>query len=929
MYKETINLPKTDFPMKGNLPTKELEIQARWERMGVYEETLKAPCPGGAFVFHDGPPYSNENIHLGHALNKILKDIVCRYKRMRGYRVKFIPGWDNHGLPIEREITQRYPGLSYKEVRNRCRGFAARFVEVQRAQFIRLGVRADWKNAYLTMSKEYEASVLKVFSKLVEKGYIYRGLRPIHWCTQCRTALALAEIEYAEKESYSLWIRFPMKEDPGGIFALDGKPLPKERCYALVWTTTPWTIPANLALAFHPEHSYVITEVAGEYYLLAEDLLTPNFGELGFTGYRVLKTVKGSQIEGTMFTHPIFGRDSAGILGDFVTLDQGTGVVHVAPGHGKEDFEAGVKYGLRALCPVDEEGKFTEEAAQFAGMTLAAGDQAVIDELRNRRNLLKLDRVAHSYPHCWRCKTPLVFRTTTQWFMNVDHEGHRGRALAAIGGVRWVPKESLNRISSAVETRPDWCLSRQKAWGVGIPAFYCEECGEALLRADLIERVAHKVGEHGSDIWYDLPAQEFLPGDFSCPKCKSKNFKKETDILDVWFDSGASHLVVLKDDERPCDLYLEGSDQHRGWFNTSLMIGIGVNNEPPYKTVVTSGWVLDAEGKAMHKSLGNVISPLDVIEKDGADVLRLWVSSSNYFSDVKISEEILERVRDAYKKIRYTLKFLLGNLYDFDPAADLVPYEERCEIDRWVLHKLSDLIEKAEAACEDYEFHRVYHLIYQFCVVDLSAFYIDVLKDTLYVSLPSSAKRRSAQSSIYEVVKALMKLLSPITPHTAEEAWINLPGEKEKACELSLFPDGMRYLDRGTFVKWEQLLKVRADVLYALEKKREEKVIGNSLEAKVILHPHSEELRKLLLQYEEDLSMLFITSQVEIAAREEPHRQDFHSSTELNLDVEVRRAEGEKCARCWLYFVDVGENEKHPHLCRRCSEVIVRREGGG
>ncbi len=929
MYKETVNLPRTDFPMKGNLPEREVEIQAFWESLGIYEETLERPSSSGDFVFHDGPPYSNENIHLGHALNKILKDIVCRYKRMQGHRVKFIPGWDNHGLPIEREITQRYGNLSQSEIRKKCREFASHFVEVQREQFKRLGVRADWNSPYLTMSKEYETSVLRVLSILVEKGYVYRGLRPIHWCTQCKTALALAEIEYAEKESYSLWVRFPLKEDPRGIFAVNGEALPKERCSALVWTTTPWTIPANVALGFHPEYIYVIADVKGSYYAIAEELLTTNFRELGFVDYNVVKKLKGSMIEGTTFRHPIFERDSLGISGDFVTLDAGTGVVHVAPGHGKEDFEAGRKHGLKILCPVDEEGRFTEEAGQFAGMKLAEGDEAVIEELRKQENLLKLSRVRHSYPHCWRCKTPLVFRTTAQWFMNVDHNGHRARALSAIKRVRWVPKESLNRISSAVESRPDWCLSRQKAWGIGIPAFYCGDCGEAVLQSELIDSVAKKVSEYGSDIWYELPADEFLPKNFCCPRCKSKDFRKETDILDVWFDSGASHLVVLEENERPCDLYLEGSDQHRGWFNTSLMIGIGVNDEPPYKTVVTSGWVLDAEGKAMHKSLGNVISPLDITKKDGADVLRLWVSSSNYFSDVKISGEILERIRDAYKKMRYTLRFFLGNLYDFSPSEHLVPCEKRLEIDRWIMHRLSQLIERTKKAYEDCEFYKVYHLIYDFCVIDLSSFYIDVLKDTLYVSWASSPARRSAQSSIYEVTKSLLKLLSPIIPHTAEEAWQNLPGEKEKACELSSFARLSEYEDSEIDARWEQLRKVRADVLFALEKKREEKLIGNSLGAKVILYPGSEELRDLLEKYEQDLSMLFITSQAEISKSGESRPKDVYSSVQLDLAVDVRKAEGRKCERCWIHFLDVGEDKRHPNLCRRCVDVIARWEGGG
>lgn len=923
-YKDTINLPSTPFPMKGNLPVRELEIQSFWEEIDVYEKCLNQPSPKGDFILHDGPPYSNEEIHLGQAMNKILKDIICKYRKLQGYRVPFIPGWDNHGLPIEREIIQQFQKRKEKptkvKIRESCRKFAHNFVDVQKQQFKRLGVIADWKNSYLTMSKEYEAKILEIFLEFVKKGYIYRGLRPIHWCTTCETALALAEIEYKDKKSYSLWMKFPLRKDSKGVF----QNLNKERCFALVWTTTPWTIPANLALTFHPAFDYVIVEVDQDYYILAKELLKTTLSELQIENYRVIKELKGKDTDGLVFKHPIFDRDSIAILGRFVTLELGTGVVHTAPGHGRDDFEIGIKYNLPILSPVDEKGIFTKESLQFSGLNLKDGDKAVIEALKKAKTLLKEDRITHSYPHCWRCKNPVVFRTTVQWFMKIDHDRHRERALKAIENTKWFPSESINRIKSFVESRPDWCLSRQKTWGVGIPAFYCKNCSEPVLDPHLIEKVIEILKNEGSDAWYTKDVSEFLPDDFKCPKCRSKDFEKEKDILDVWFDSGSSHLAVLKPNEIPCDVYIEGSDQHRGWFNTSLMVGIGATGKPPYKSVITHGFTLDEKGYAMHKSAGNAIPPQKIVDKYGADILRLWVASSNYFVDVNCSDEILHRIKDAYRKIRNTFRFLLGNLFDFDRKKDFVPYKERTEIDRWIMHKFTLCMKETEDAYEKYEFYKVYHSVYNFCVITLSSFYLDVSKDRLYTYGAKSKKRRSAQSSMYEILKNLAIILSPILSHTSEEVW-KLLSQQEESVLFATFPKvNEANLDYGLAERWERLLNVRDGVLVALEKKRNEGLIGNSLEARVSLFAEGEDLKTLLNTYKDELPSIFIVSQVALLEDNSSLSADVYKHND-ELFIDVQKAKGGKCERCWIYSETVGKNTQHPTLCEKCCKVVCKK----
>lgn len=925
-YKDTLTLPKTDFPMRGGLPKKEPQIQKFWEEIDLYGKHLEKRAPREKFIMHDGPPYSDGDVHLGTALNKILKDIVVKYKGMRGYFSPFIPGWDNHGMPIENEVCkglgEKRKDLGTLEIRQLCREYAQRFVGIQREQFKRLAVLADWGNPYLTMSKEFEAKVLRVFGELVEGGYIYRGLKPIHWCPTCETALAEAELEYKEKESISVWVRFSLQADPKGVFA----DLPKERCYALIWTTTPWTIPGNLAVAVHPEFEYVLTQAGDDYYLVAKALAETTMEELGISEWEVKRELKGIELEGTEFRHPIYDRTSLCILSDYVTLDQGTGCVHTAPGHGKEDFEVGKRYDLPPFSPVDGRGRFTEEAEEFSGLPLDQGNLAVLKSLRDRGALLKEGRLLHQYPYCWRCHNPLIFRATTQWFMNVDHDNHRRRALDAIDKVEWFPSGSINRIRSAVETRPDWCLSRQRAWGVGIPAFYCEACEEAILSKELISRIADIVEEHGSDAWFEHPASSFLPDGFSCPKCGGHSFRKESDILDVWFESGSTNRVVLegvKELSFPADLYLEGSDQHRGWFNSSLMVSIATRGEAPYRRVITSGWTLDSEGRAMHKSLGNVIAPGEIVEKSGADVLRLWVASSDYFRDVRLSDEILERVEESYRKIRNTFRFLLGNLSDFDPKENQVPYRKLEELDRWALSQLAGLEKKVLEAYDSFEFHKVYHYIYTFSIITLSSFYLDVLKDRLYTFGRNSKDRRSAQWVLHQLALSLARLTAPLISHTAEEVWQRIPGEKERSVLLSQIPEvNESWIDRELNTRWDSILSLRAQVLAALELARRRRLIGNSLEARVILYAPSEELGKLIETYLEQLPTIFIVSQVERVSSESDLSSDAHKSEEPEVTIDIKRAKGEKCERCWIYSETIGDSKEHPKLCEKCVRVV-------
>lgn len=912
-YSKTVNLPKTSFPMKADLANREPIIQKTWEDKDIYRQISTREAPKGEFILHDGPPYSNGDIHMGHALNKVLKDFVVRYKAMAGYRTPFIPGWDNHGLPIENKVSEQFRKKhetpTKLQMRRACRDYAAKWVDVQREQFKRLGIVADWDEPYLTMDYAYEATIIRVFGELVRQGYVYRGLKPIHWCIYDETALAEAEIEYGEHTSPSIYVRFPLVSDPNGLFEADGK-----SAYTIIWTTTPWTIPANLAVAVHPDYEYAFVDANSDRYLIAAELVGKTMTAMGVEHYCVAKTVKGAELEGMVFRHPLFDRDSVLVLASYVTLEEGTGVVHTAPGHGREDFETGVRYGLDILNPVDEKGRFTKQAHQFEGLhILKQGNTAVVDALRESGNLLASSTISHSYPHCWRCHNPVVFRTTVQWFMALDHEELRGKMLEIIPTIQYYPPEGKNRLYAMMESSPDWCLSRQRSWGVAIPVFFCKGCEEPIMTEETIGRVHDEVLAHGSDVWYEKEASDLLPPGYKCPKCGGTEFIKETDVLDVWFDSGSSCRAVT---ERrlgtfAADMYLEGSDQHRGWFNKSLVIGAATKGGSPFAELVTHGFVLDAEGKKMSKSGGNAIAPKEVMKTIGADVLRLYVSSLNYFEDVRFGAEMFTRATDAYRRVRNTFRFMLGNLSDFDPATDAVALVDMQQIDRYALHRLEELVEQVTESYNSYEFHRVFHMAHNFCAVDLSSLYLDILKDRLYASAPASPERRSAQTALYELTSALARMLAPILVHTTEEVWQEMPGEKADSVHLASFPEPDKSrTDEELAGKWARVLEVRDKVLLALEEARQGGRIGKPLESRVGLAvPHA--LYKFLRPLEAMLPSVFIVSQVELT-----------ESDGEELTVEVTQPAGTKCERCWLILESVGSSAEHPTLCDRCADAV-------
>ncbi|MEP6757429.1 MAG: isoleucine--tRNA ligase [Chthonomonadales bacterium] len=928
-YKQTLNITLSDkhpgaMPQRGNLPEREPEIEARWEEIDLYKLSLEKPAPRGTFILHDGPPYSNGNIHLGHALNKLAKDIIVKYKTMQGYCSPYVPGWDNHGMPIENEVSKEFRKKGEKPdkvtMRKRCREYAAGFVNIQREQFKRLGVRGDWNNPYLTMSPDFEAKIVQVFGELAAKGFVYRGLKPVMWCAFCETALADAEIEYENHTSNSIFVRFPVQHDPNNVFGLgDTEPA---NAYVLIWTTTPWTIPANVALAVHPDEEYVIAQV-GEYrYLLAGPLLEKTLSSIygdGVPGYFVLSRHKGSDLEGLVARHPLFHRTSVVVSAPYVTMEDGTGVVHTAPGHGKEDFETGVKYGLEVLCPVSPDGAYTKQAGdEFVGKRILGGgaDEAVLAALEVSGNLLKRSKFEHSYPHCWRCHNPLLFRATVQWFMNIDHDGHRQKSLDAIQQTKWYPPVSINRIGAMVANRPDWCLSRQRAWGVPIPAFYCKDCGSEIISGEAVDHVVKMVAEETSDVWYAKSAEELLPTGFVCPKCGHSKFEKETDILDVWFDSGSTHRAVLENTDKwphlkwPADVYLEGSDQHRGWFNSSLMVGVSTSGRAPFDAVITNGWTLDENGKAMHKSLGNAVSPDEVTQKYGADILRLWVASCDYFEDVRCSDAIIGQVAETYRRIRNTLRFMVNNLHDFDGGSDMLPIAFLQDLDQWALAKLDALVEKCTEGYNAFEFHGVYHAVNNFCAVEMSAFYMDVIKDRLYCSGVASPERRSAQTALYLIATTLAQVLAPVLSHTADEAWefLGRPGDVPSA-QLTDFPTTQVANGPEQIARWEPVLQVREVANIAVEAARQAKTIGNPLEAAIqVTAPES--LALALRSFGDELASAFKVSQVSVLDGE-------------TLSVEVFAAEGVKCARCWLMKQDVGVDGTWEDLCGRCAAVVA------
>jgi isoleucyl-tRNA synthetase len=922
-YKETLNLPDTDFPMRGNLPNREPEIIQRWDELGL-DRLVSEPRPGQpGFTLHDGPPYANGNIHIGHALNKILKDIVVKSKRMQGYFAPYVPGWDCHGLPIELKVDQKLGKkkreMSKAEVRRECRIYAKEWVDIQSDEFRRLGVFGDWEHPYLTMTPDYEAATARELARFAERDGLYKGKKPVHWCSSCVTALAEAEVEYADHTSPSIFVKFPYNDTlPDGMQELADKPLS-----FVIWTTTPWTIPANLAVCLHPELPYVAVETGGELLVLAEGLHEQVLAQLEISDYRVIKTFQAGCFEKKNCRHPLYDRPSLIVLGDYVTLEAGTGCVHTPPGHGQDDYVTGLKYGLEIYNPVDDYGRYQKDLELFGGEKVPPVNPQVTEKLREVGALLEEGKVSHSYPHCWRCKKPIIFRATEQWFIAMAANDLRQKALDHINDVEWIPHWGRDRIYNMIENRPDWCISRQRSWGVPITVFYCTSCNEALTDGKVMHHIADLFEESGSDVWFEKEAAELLPQDTTCPHCANGEFRKEMDILDVWFDSGVSHAAVVEPHEHlqsPADLYLEGSDQHRGWFHSSLLASVGTRDTAPYKAVLTHGFVLDEKGRPMSKSVGNVVAPEKVINKYGAEILRLWVATQDYRNDTRVGEAILKQVSDAYRRIRNTARYMLGNLNDFDPVADSVPDGDLLEIDRWALSKLEALVKRVLDSYNSYDFHVLYHALHNFCAIEMSSFYLDVLKDRLYTSPAKSLARRSGQTAMYRILDALTRMMAPVLSFTSEEIWGHLPGEREKSVHLAGFPDFETSLvDPALEQKYEQLLAIRGDVSKVLEQARADKLIGHPLDARVELAA-SGKVGELLTAEAEQLAALFIVSQTAVT----DDLQDGSSGEAIpELRIRVSKAEGIKCSRCWNYSTSVGDNDAHPDVCESCRQALT------
>jgi isoleucyl-tRNA synthetase len=944
-YKDTVNLPKTDFAMKANLPQREPEILRGWEEGAIFQRVVARNAGrAGAkrFVLHDGPPYANGDIHIGHALNKILKDIVVKYRNQKGEVADYIPGWDGHGLPIElkvdKELGPKKKDMDRAAVIEACRRYAQKWIEKQRESFKRLGVFGRWATPYATMSRGYEAEIVRTFARAAEKGFLFRGKKPVYWCVTDRTALAEAEVEYEDHTSPSIHVGFDL------VSPLPDPKLAGRKARLVIWTTTPWTLPANLAVAAHPEFTYVAYDLAGTVVVVAKDLLAQFLGEVApgelamsdvpvphspqaheaATGgggtvqtahlahpERVLGYLEGKALEGLTYRHPFMDRDGTVILGEHVTLEAGTGLVHTAPGHGQEDYEVGLRYGLQILNPVDGAGRFTAEGGKYVGRKIFEANPEIVKDLHASGHLLSDPKaqLRHSYPHCWRCHNPVVFRATDQWFLSLEHAGLRKTALAEIEKVRWIPHWGRERISNMIENRPDWCLSRQRTWGVPIPVFYCEGCEEPLLSQPVMERVASAFEAEGIEAWYRRTPQDYTQGE-ACPKCAGTAFRREQDILDVWWDSGVSWAAVAEKEGLgvPVDLYLEGSDQHRGWFHSSLLTSAALRGAAPYRSVLTHGFVLDGQGKAMSKSIGNTVAPEEIIKKYGADVLRLWVSAADYRDDVRIGDEIMAGLAEGYRKIRNTIRWALGGLDGFDPAKDAVPVDELLPIDRWALSRLVAWDEKVTKAYEDYEFHVAYHATTQLCSVELSALYFDVIKDRLYTWKTDGKARRSAQTVLHAVAEDLIRLLAPILSFTASEAWGHLPGRAEDSVFLAGVPRRERPKDAEALeARYAKLFEVRAVVQGKLEEARRAKLIGAPLEAAVTVRAEGAQ-RALLEEAHAELPGLFIVSKVTLA--------------DGPLSAEVTKAAGVKCERCWIYRDDVGRDANHPTICGKCADAL-------
>jgi isoleucyl-tRNA synthetase len=936
-WKDSLNLPRTDFPMKANLPNSEPQALARWEAMDLYARIREARAGRPKYVLHDGPPYANGQIHLGTALNKILKDFVVKSRTMAGFDSPYVPGYDCHGLPIElkvdRELGAKKRELSPADFRRACRGYAERFIGVMTDEFKRLGIFGDWDHPYLTMAFKYQAAIARALGHFVAKGLVYKGKKPVHWCIHCRTALAEAEVEYEDHSSPSIYVEFPLAPDSADELARRIPALAGRDVSVLIWTTTPWTIPSNLAIAFHPEFDYAAYDVDGRAVIVAETLAPSVAAVAGKSFGDPVARMKGVVLEHIRFQHPLYARPSIGVLGDYVTLDAGTGAVHTAPGHGADDFETGVRYGLDIYAPVGPGGHFLETVELFGGQRVFDANPRIEEALKERARLWHREDFSHSYPHCWRCHNPVIFLATSQWFIRMDgapvirpsaDAAGQPRTLRAAGleaidrDVKWIPAWGRDRLYNMLANRPDWCISRQRAWGVPIPAVDCTRCGEAILTPDLVERAASVFDDYGADAWYERPIEEFLTPGLACPACGGTEFERERDILDVWFDSGSSHEAVLPFRSEltwPSDMYLEGSDQHRGWFQSSLLVGLGTRGRPPFREVLTHGFLIDVDGRKMSKSLGNTILPQEVIKESGAETLRLWVAMSDFREELRVGKQILQRVVEAYRKIRNTGRYLLANLYDFDPARDMVPVTAMQEVDRYALARYADAAIEMLEAYDAYDFPTIFQRINQLTTVDLSAFYADVSKDRLYTFAAGAPERRSAQTAMYLIADGLARLLAPILPFTSDEIWRHLPAVRVPSVHIAEFPSRAEVgtlADRDLAARWQRLIAIRDDVNRALESARQGKTIGTSLGARVTLSA-SGAAGTLLERYRDDLPMLFIVSQVDLAIRE---------GTEDSLAIDVARAEGYKCARCWRMVDAISSAPGTDGLCDRCVAAL-------
>lgn len=915
-----IHLPQTDFPMKGDLSKREIDIVKKWEEYNLYEKILKKREGSSAYILHDGPPYANGNIHMGHVLNKVLKDIIVRFKSFEGYWTPYVPGWDCHGMPIEHKVMEqlgdRAKSMSKLEIRKECFKYAVQFVDLQRNQFKRLGIIGDWNNPYLTIDPEYETKMVDIFWEMFKNGMIYKGLRPVYWCFSCETALAEAEIEYKDHATPSIYVAFLITDTSKSKVKLQSE------TNMVIWTTTPWTLPANVAIAVHPDFDYVLIESEQGNFILVESLLDEFSKKTGITEIKIKEKYKGKNLEGIVCKHPFIERDSVVILADYVTLDTGTGAVHIAPGHGHEDYLSGIKYNLPILTPVDSKGRFTEEFPVFTGENVFKANEKIITLLEDKGNLLGKENISHSYPHCWRCKKPIIFRATEQWFISMEKNDFRKKVLEEIKNVKWWNEWGQDRITKMIETRPDWCISRQRAWGVPIFIFECEKCGKPIINDETINKIKSIIKTNGSDGWFKYKTEEILGSNFNCPFCGGSEIKKVEDIFDVWFDSGSSSIAVCEGKWKlnfPIDLYIEGSDQYRGWFQTSLLVSVGSRNKAPYKEVISHGWVVDGQGRAMHKSLGNVIDPLKLIEKTGGDLLRLWVASEDFKTDQAVSDEIMARITDSYRRIRNTFRFMLGSLSDFK-KEEIIPYEKLSQLDRFILHKTQELINNLKIYYNNFEFYKVYKDFTQFCSKDLSSFYFDIIKDRLYTFKKDGIERKSAQTVIYKILMKLVKIISPVLCFTTDEVWQFIPEhlKDEKHIQLSLWnePDDP-LLNEEIISDWKILLQLREIVFKKIEEQRDKKIIKHPYEAKVVVKYESAKFDKIIQKFKDEIEQIFIISRIDYIKEKETDE-----SWENNTEVIVEKSQSKKCARCWRCVETVGTNAQYPDICDRCIKNL-------